>query len=404
MIIELWNYFRGHVVVEVSGFSVERFINLAINKNIYIWDIEHRQNKIYMKVSIRGYKSLKPICKKTKCTMKIKEKYGYPFFAFKYRKRKVFAIGIFSFIITLLILSNFIWSINIEGYKINEYTALKSFLDRKEIHIGTPKFKINSEEIEEEILNTFPNISWVNLYINGTKATLSIKETIDYKTDVKSNAPCNIIADKDGIITSIVTRTGKALVEKDDVVKKGDILVTGELKVKEDEFGVLNRFVSSDADIQIKKYYNISFQVDEKYLEKKFTGKEKTTYRFNVFNKNMGIKNYENYFHNSLRTSEYFQLNLGKDYPLPFILIKDVYKEFEYIEKTYTNKELHNIGKKFLNSRVLKEFSINIDIVDKTCEIMETKGGVIVKSKITAIESIGVIEPINSNVPIEVND
>lgn len=402
MIIDIWTYLRGYVTIEVSGFSIERFINLAVNKNIYIWDIEYKGSKVLMKVSIKGYKSLKPVCKKTKCKMKVIDKYGCPFFLFRYRKRKILAIGVFSFVLSLYILSGFIWSINIDGYEYVEYTALKTFLEQENVKIGVFKKSINSEEIEDKILNNFPDISWVNLNINGTKASLSISETLHNKEIPLDSTPSNIIADKNGIISGIVTRTGKANVIKDDVVKEGDILVSGELTVQEDEFGVLKRYVHSDADIYIKKYYDINFDVNKYYSEKVYTGNNKTTYRLNILNQTIGKNDFQNYFKNSIRASTHHQLNLGADYPLPFIIIKDTYNEFELVEKQYSKEELNKLGEAILNNRILREFSVDIDIVDKTFQIIETSSGISVACKITVIEPIGVNYPIINNTKKEI--
>ena len=39
-IIRIWNYLRGYAIIIVKGLKIERFINLAVVNNIYIWDIE----------------------------------------------------------------------------------------------------------------------------------------------------------------------------------------------------------------------------------------------------------------------------------------------------------------------------------------------------------------------------
>jgi len=80
MFLSVWNYLRGYVTIEVSGFSVERFMNLASHKGIYLWDIKKYKSKIQMKVSIKGFKLLKSCAKKTKCKIVIVEKKGCPFF------------------------------------------------------------------------------------------------------------------------------------------------------------------------------------------------------------------------------------------------------------------------------------------------------------------------------------
>ena len=45
MFLSVWNYLRGYVTIELSGFSVERFMNLASHKGIYLWDIKNTKVK-----------------------------------------------------------------------------------------------------------------------------------------------------------------------------------------------------------------------------------------------------------------------------------------------------------------------------------------------------------------------
>ena len=39
-IIRIWNYLRGYAIIIVKGLKIERFIDLAVVNNIYIWDRE----------------------------------------------------------------------------------------------------------------------------------------------------------------------------------------------------------------------------------------------------------------------------------------------------------------------------------------------------------------------------
>lgn len=41
MFLALWNYICGYVIIYVTGFSVERMLNMAINKGVFIWDIQY---------------------------------------------------------------------------------------------------------------------------------------------------------------------------------------------------------------------------------------------------------------------------------------------------------------------------------------------------------------------------
>ncbi len=384
----IYNYIRGYVVIEVSGFSVERFINLAVYRNIYLWDIQYNNGKAQMKVSIKGFKLLKHCAKKTKCKVKIKNKLGYPFLAFKYRKRKVFISGIIFFSLTLYYLSSFVWLVEIKGNERLEQSDIKNFLSSQGLKPSVKKSKIKAPLLEETVLNYFSEISWINIHIKGTKVTVNIKETIE-KKEILNDVPSNIVSEKEGLIHSIVTRSGKPLVKEKDVVNKGDILVTGELVLKEDQFEVIKSYVNSSADIYAKVYYNIDFKVPFFYEEKKYTEKEKKSYRINIFNKNLNFINPKIKFENYTRSSSYNQLDLGKQYPLPLIIVTDTYKEFVPIKKKRTLEDCKKIANQVILLRIIKEFDFDVDIVDKRVNIVETKDGILVKSVLTVVEKIG---------------
>ena len=74
MVLNVWNSLRGYVVIEVSGFSVERFINLATHRGVYIWDVCFEDGAAQMKVSAKAFRLLRYCAKKTKCKIKIKSK------------------------------------------------------------------------------------------------------------------------------------------------------------------------------------------------------------------------------------------------------------------------------------------------------------------------------------------
>ena len=90
LFLSLWNYLKGYVIVEVSGYTLEKFMNLAIRHQNTFWNIKRKDGKIYLSTTIEGFKRLKPYAKKARCRMRIVEKRGLPFLTFRYRKRVMF--------------------------------------------------------------------------------------------------------------------------------------------------------------------------------------------------------------------------------------------------------------------------------------------------------------------------
>ena len=101
MLSILWNYLLGYVIIEVRGFSIERFLNLISKKGILIWDLTETQRGAEMKISVKDFKKLKPYTKKSKCHIKIKGRFGRPFIIKSLKKRQLYILGIIVFIISL---------------------------------------------------------------------------------------------------------------------------------------------------------------------------------------------------------------------------------------------------------------------------------------------------------------
>ena len=81
---------------------------------------------------------------------------------------------------------------------------------------------MNCERIVKDIRKEFDDIVWVSAYVTGTRLMIQVKENTDTfpMEAAKEEPPNDIVADKDGRITSIVTRNGVPCVKPGDEVKK----------------------------------------------------------------------------------------------------------------------------------------------------------------------------------------
>ncbi len=388
MLLKLWQFLRGYVIIVVTGFSVERFVNLAVHNGVYIWDFYQTDAGATMKVSVRGFKRLKDFAKRTRCHIKIIEKKGFPFTAFRYRKRKILAAGIIFFVFVLYFLSTFVWLIEISGNKRIAREEITSFCNKEGLKLGVFKRKVDVNDLENKFLSAFSDISWINIHIKGTKAVITLTEIIEKPKIIDKSTPCNIIAKKDGLIMSIATSAGKPLVRQKDVVQKGDILVSGQLSSQTDDGSIVNQYVHATAEVFAKMYYEINFTLPLSYTEKQYTGNEKTGFSLIAFNKNFNVLNTSILYESYDKITTHKQIRLSENYPLPFIILTHKYSEFTPIEKKYTIESAKEQAEKMVNGRIIREFDFQTDIIDKKIEFTETENELIVNAIITTIERI----------------
>lgn len=314
-------------MIEVIGFSMERFLNLAAHRDIYIWNIERKDQKICMNVSIKGYKMLKLCARKTGCKIKIKRKAGLPFITYRYRKRKMLPIGIILFIILIYTMTSFVWLVEVAGNQKVTSQEIVERLAENGYAIGGLKYKMNLRSAEKILMGYFPDILWTGIYFEGTKLMVEVTEIVPEPPMVDHSRPANIVAKSNALILDIVTRKGTPLVKQGDTVRKGDVLVKGAIPIGEEEI----RYVHACADIIAKTHYIIKTELPMKKTYKDYTQGLKKSYTFRLLDKKVNFYRSEIKFEHYDYVIKSKQLQVTSKFVLPFYWIEEQY--IEYIPK-----------------------------------------------------------------------
>lgn len=130
MLLKIIKFIKGYVRIRVCGYSPERFLNLCCSHDILIWDLNNCGDTYEMYMSVRAFRRLKPIVRKTKTKVRIVGRYGLPFFMYRYRKRKMFFAGIVLGSVLIYILSLFVWDIQFEGNSVRTAEVLMEYFER----------------------------------------------------------------------------------------------------------------------------------------------------------------------------------------------------------------------------------------------------------------------------------
>ena len=285
MFVLLMRYLRGYLRICVTSTSPERFLNLCRNRGILLWGLSPRGRDYEMYISIRGFRKLKPVLKKTQTKVVIEERFGLPFFLHRYRKRKMFFCGAAGCAAIIYLLSLFIWNIHIDGNQTRTDETILAFLEEKHTVHGMLRKDVDCEQIVKDIRQQFDDIIWVSAYVKGTRLMIQVKENSDTITMPATGMekPSDIVADKDGVVTEIITRKGVPLVHAGDEVKKGDLLVSGRVEVQNDSKEVTGyQYQTADADVFVQTVRPYEETMERTYEKKIYTDKEKRKYYLKV--------------------------------------------------------------------------------------------------------------------------
>lgn len=229
----LLNHITGFVNITIQGFFIERFINNCINNNVLLWSVKRKDsNTLTANISIKEFKKMHNIVNKSNCKMKINSKYGLPIIIRKYRKRKLFVIVLLPMIFVIIVLSKYVWNIEIISTEDIDKNELIEQLVEEGIYIGKFKSNINTKYIIDNIRLKRDDISWMSINMKGTNVIVNVA-IADKKPDIiDETINCNIISDKKAMITKITADTGTAVVKKGDIVEEKDVLIAGIMEGK----------------------------------------------------------------------------------------------------------------------------------------------------------------------------
>lgn len=382
----LLNYILGYVNIKVEGFFIERFINICISKKILLWNIKRKKSTImYANIGINDYKKLKPIAKKTKSKISIQNKKGLPFVVHKYRKRKIF-VGLLAVIfIALFVMSKFIWNIEIKGNNQISKAEILEELNKQGLKIGAYKGKINSNSIINRVRLDKNDIAWMGIDLEGTNAIVEIKETSKAPEIIDENEYCNIVSNKEGMITKINVQNGTAVVKEGDIVKQGDILVQGYLEGK--YTGI--RYVHAKADIEAKIWYSKKEKVFLKQQIQVPTGATEEKYTLNINNFKINFYKTLSKFENYDTINENKKLMIFSNFYLPIEITKKTNYEYVNEEKIYTEEELIQLTQEKIEEELKEEISQKENIINKQTNVYPNEDYIEVEVIYEVLENIG---------------
>ncbi len=391
MVKQMLQYARGHVRIRVTGRSYERFLNMCASHRIILWDLKACDAGYEASLSIKSFKNLKPLARKSGTKIRILEKRGLPFFLYANRKRKLLPAGVLFGIFLMLFLSCFIWDIRIQGNEARTDDVVFDFLKSRQVSHGILKSSLDCKALAADIRKAFDNFIWVSVKIQGTSLVIDVKENTDLTLDEKTAAaPSDLVSDVEGTVKGMITRSGTPLVKVGDKVKKGQPLVVGQVPILDDAGEVADyQYCAADADIEIETRLPYQESFSMKYIKKEYTGRLKKGVFFSVLGRHISFLGTPGGFgHYDVVRAEK-QLHLTENFYLPLSWGSIRSREYVLTEKVYTKEEAIRKAQEFLHKFLWKIQEKGVQILQNNVKIETGSKSCTAKGEIVLIERAG---------------
>lgn len=385
------HYRNGYLLVRLQGFSPERFLNLCMANQIEVWELRNIEGFYQFYMTLDGYRKIRPLVRKAHVRLKILGRFGLPFFLYRNRRRKFYGAGIAAFFVILFVMSQFIWNITLEGnYRFTDDTLLH-YLDSQDIRYGILKSKIDCDSLEEAIRSQYPEIIWVSARVSGTRLMIKVKENeVMASIPIKDEEPRDLVADKDGVITSMIVRKGKAQVAVGDTVEKGQVLVSGTIPIYNDAEELVNcQYVRADADIRVKTKVTYSEQIPHLTTERVDTGRSRHGIRFRLFSRSLTLLLPASGDLPWEFVQESRQAVVLGDFFLPVWIDHIVGKEYGLYERFLTNGEVTAIKNEINHRKIQNLEEKGVQIIENNVKILDKSSAWVIQGDFLVEDSIG---------------
>jgi sporulation protein YqfD len=184
---------------------------------------------------LRDYKNIREAVRRSGVKTRIIKKTGLPFFTFKQRKRVGLVIGVAAAIITVSYLSTMIWTVSVSGNENISDEQILNVFSSLGVKPGAKRRDINAKEISDEALKIFDgDLSFAVVNLNGSNASVEVRESVPAPKIEDNETPCNIVASEDGVVTKVQLYSGQEEIKTGSAVLKGNLLISG-VKTNQDK-------------------------------------------------------------------------------------------------------------------------------------------------------------------------
>lgn len=363
--MKIFQFFKGYVILSLTGYAIERFINICARRGIVLISIEkHDKDSAKVAMYLEDFRAIRPVAFKTKTKIKILRKCGFPILVSRYKHRYVMIAGCFVCAVLLAVSSQFIWFIEYEGVENTDIHILQEAVEKAGVRAGAAKADLPSgNEMKSVILNSTDGISWAWVYVRGTKAVVQVKESVRAPAVVDKDTPCDIVALCDGVIKNVTAKVGRSAVKRGDAVLAGDVVIAGTLDSEVVGYRLCHALGSVEAYTYHKKTgeYKLYNEI------RSYTGNQKTRVTLNLFSKKIplfkdtGIS-YEDY--DTIEDEK--QLHIGSNYYLGLGFSTCTYKEVEVIQEPISYETAVEIAKADLEEQIAGELIAGADLQKQT--------------------------------------
>ncbi|MBR6570103.1 MAG: sporulation protein YqfD [Clostridia bacterium] len=257
----------------ITGLNLERFINLVQQSGIPLLSIRRTDARtLVCECFSSDLKTISALAVDKGWRIHDMQPLGHSARLVQIRKRPGIPIGFVLMIVGMLIMSQFVWRIDIQNA--GPYQAdISTYLSDNGFQCGMRRSSIDAAALENELLRRYPKIAWFQVYVSHMTLVVEATHGVPMP-DLTDTTPGDVHASQDGIVESILVYAGTAAVKPGETVRKGDVLIRGQERSSDGEWVS----VHAQGVINARTWHSETVHMPLYELQSAETGREQAVY------------------------------------------------------------------------------------------------------------------------------
>lgn len=375
----------SHYIIKIEGRRPNSLLSLLIILKIPFIKKKETKDYLILEIEEEYFQKIKKLAPTYEIT--ILKRTGKAYLIHLYKTKKIFLYStIFAFLVIIL-LTNIIFSVRV----VETDKEIKDMIltDLRENGITRFKFKVSykrKETIREKILEKEKAyLEWLEIEEVGTMYQVKVIRRINNPKEEELK-PRSIVAKKKGRITRIEADYGEVTTKKNDVVDKGDTLISGLIKNKEE----IKTKVAARGKVYAEVWYQVNLNLPTIYQEEIKTGNKKNTLEIIFLDKNIFISELFKY-NNSISKETVLYNNPLIPFRISFTKKEEIKLKQVAYQEDKTLKKIKKLAVDKLKQRIgndIKILAINVLKKKASADKIEVELFFKVEEDITSYESL----------------
>ncbi|SFL66370.1 sporulation protein YqfD [Salibacterium qingdaonense] len=378
------------VRIRVAGERVEDAVNECIRCSLVLADIKRIDSRcVEFSTTSSSLSMLEKLVNNVGCDMEVASPSKADRMKTVVSRRVGMAAGLGIFVLTLFLLSKMIWNVDIQGASPPLEKELEKHLEEMGVKPGGFQFLVpDVDTLQTMLMEEVEGTTWIGLHQHGTSFEFEVAEqSLPDETDNPS--PRHLTASKTAVIQRIFAEKGKPVVQKNELVHEGDLLISGYIGEGEE-----TEAVGAAGEVWGETWYKVTVSLPRERLQETLTGKEASTFRLQAFQLNFPIWGFQadgQFTDHVLNQKEYRLSAWNRSFPFSFHIEK--YKERRTTSQN--TKDIISQTKKAANTKMNHYLPEDARIMSEKILHEDARNG-----KVKLVMHYKVLEDIKSETPI----